>query len=132
MYIELNSQHSQLPPPACEISETRDRMRVHRAFEAMTPQARKFLWNWLEIDGRFESREIPEAASVTGQEFLWFELLHAADLNGRPFYIVQESKEGESDQVFVSSDFASARNFAINRTEQRVEDRTAQPGGRDL
>jgi len=117
MYTEINAR---LSPPFCEISETRDRMRVHRAFEAMTPQARKFLWNWLEIDSRFESREIPEAATATGQEFLWFELLHAADRNGRPFYIVQENIEGETDQVFVSSDLASANNFARNRAEQRL------------
>ncbi len=103
-------------------------MQVHRAFEAMTPQARKFLWNWLEIDSRFELREIPEAATATGEEFFWCELLYTADLNGRPFYIVQESKEGESDQIFVSSDFASANNFARNRAEQRL--RLAAPQSR--
>jgi hypothetical protein len=125
MYAELNSQ---LAPPGCEISETRDRMLVHRAFEAMTPQARKFLWNWLEIDSRFESQEVPEAATATGQEFLWYELLHTANVNGRPFYIVHESKEGETDQIFVSSDFVSANNFARNRAEQRL--RSAVDAGR--
>jgi hypothetical protein len=123
MYTEITSQ---LSPPVCEISETRDRMRVHRAFEAMTTQAKRFLWNWLEIDSRFESRELPEAASETGQDLLWGELLHTADLNGRPFYIVQESKEGENDQIFVSSDFASASNFARNRAEQRLRSSAPQ------
>jgi hypothetical protein len=117
MQTELNCQ---LAATVCGISETRDRSIVHRAFQAMSPQARRFLWNWLEIDSRFGQGEIPEATSATGQDFLWRELVQAANSNGRTFYIVEESRSNGSDQIFVSSDLASANNFARNRTEQRL------------
>jgi len=45
--------------PVCEVIRTRDHFLVHRTFVSMTPEARTFLWNWLDPRSKYKSGETP-------------------------------------------------------------------------
>src|SRR5438270_13067726 len=88
----------------CEVVRTRDYLLVDRTFVSMTPEARAFLWNWLNPGNKYEPGETPDPATATGEQFLWHELLRAAREAEGLFFIVNEIRGGEVEQVFISPD----------------------------
>jgi hypothetical protein len=101
--------------PVCEVVCTRDYFRVHRTFVSMTPEARAFLWNWLDPGYNYEPGETPDPATATGEQFLWHELLRAAQEADGSFFVVNEIQGGEVDEVFISPDLVGARCYACQR-----------------
>ena len=112
----IENSHSK---PVCEVIRTHDRFLVSRTFASMNPQARAFLWNWLEFGNQYEPGEIPEQTTPTGAEFLWHELLRAAREADGSFFIVNEHQRGEVHQIFVSADLIGAQCYACQRMGER-------------
>jgi hypothetical protein len=104
-----------------EIVKTRDRYLAHRTFMAMSREARNFLWNWLDVENRPDQDELPDRGTLTGNEFLWHELLRSVNGNGGHFFLVVERNPDEASQLFVSADWDGAQVFARSRTEERSE-----------
>jgi hypothetical protein len=99
-------------PLACEVRQTRDRFLVQRAFNAMSAEARNFLWERMELELRYELGELPDPHTLTGQQLLWHELLNAAHHAAGTFFVVYEYGGGECEPVFISADWTTARAFA--------------------
>ena len=103
---------------ACEVRQTRDQLLVQRAFNAMSAEARDFLWERLQFESRYEPGELPDRHSRTGQQLLWHELLQAAHHTAGTFFVVHQASSGEWEPVFIAADWNSACAFARRRTAQ--------------
>jgi hypothetical protein len=114
-------------PLACEVRQTRDQVLVLRAFNAMSSEARDFLWERLQFESRYEAGELPDQHTRTGQQLLWHELLNAAHHTAGTFFVVHQWSSGEWEPLFVSADWTSARDFAQRRSAKMRQD-AAFPG----
>ena len=114
----------QSPPPIsvsprCEIKQTRDHLLVQRAFDAMGPEDRAFLWENLKMEQRYERGEMPERDTPTGENFLWHELIAASRPADGMFFVVSDGSS--ADPLFVAPDPAIAQAFARRQDAQARE-----------
>jgi plasmid stability protein len=94
-----------------------DRTYAYEAFRQMDAEARKLLWNALNIYENNEAADIPAIDGPDAEDFLWEELLDSAREDGNllSFFVVTETKSNEAATLYVSPDWPSAEVFAKNR-----------------
>jgi len=99
-----------------EVLKIYDQHFAHEVFSNMEPHAQRHLWEALAVNDNYAQEDIPELSDDARQEFLWEELLEAAREDGNllSFFVVNESRPGKSEALYVSADWPSAESFAKN------------------
>jgi len=73
------------------------------------------------LEEKYEVTDIPAPDAPDYEDFLWDEICEGAieDVRQSPtlssFFVVVESKDGKSEELYVSPDWPSAEAFARNR-----------------
>ena len=104
-----------------EVIKTYDRSYAREVFTAMDGDALRMLAAALDIESNYEAADIPDPDGSEYEDFLWEELLEAGiedvrlDPNLRSFFVVSESADGKSRDLYVSPDYPSAEGFARGR-----------------
>lgn len=106
---------------AVEVLKTYDRSYAREVFNAVGDDARKALAAALDIEKNYEPDAIPDPDGSDYEDFLWQELLDAAveDVRQSPtlssFFVVTETREGKTADIYISADWPSAETFARGR-----------------
>jgi hypothetical protein len=104
-----------------EVIKTYDRSYAREVFLALDSDALRMLANSLDIESNYDPADIPDRDGSEYEDFLWEELLEAGvedvrlDPNLRSFFVVTESADGKSQDLYVSADWPSAEVFARGR-----------------
>jgi hypothetical protein len=104
-----------------EVIKTYDRSYAQEVFRGMSPEAMKALAATLSLAEKYEASNIPAPDDADYEDFLWDEICEGAieDVRQSPtlssFFVVVESKNGKSEELYVSPDWPSAESFARNR-----------------
>lgn len=93
-----------------------DQSYAREAFQDMDDEALLQLWNTLKPEEIYDPAGLP-TLSGDGEVFLWDELLEQAREDGSTlsFFIVNETRERNTENLFVSPDWPSAEAFAKKR-----------------
>lgn len=84
----------------------------------MGEDALRTLATALEIDSNYDPADIPDPSGSEYEEFLWDELLQAGiedvrlDPDLRSFFVVSETADGKTEDIYISADWPSAEGFA--------------------
>jgi hypothetical protein len=99
-----------------EVLKSYDQSYAHEAFQNMDDEALQQLWKALKPEEIYDPAGLPTLSDVDGEgeAFLWDELLDQAREDGSllSFFIVNETKERRTENLFVSPDWPSAEAFA--------------------
>jgi hypothetical protein len=104
-----------------EVVKTYDRSYAREVFSVAGDGARKALATSLDIQKNYEQDDIPDPDGSDYDDFLWQELLDAAveDVRQSPslssFFVVTETREGKTADIYISADWPSAETFARGR-----------------
>jgi hypothetical protein len=100
-----------------EILKTYDRHYAREAFANMDESARRYLWNSLGIDENYDPADRPSIDQSDSEDFLWEEMLDAAREDGNllSFFVVSQTQNGFSKELYISPDWPSAEAFAKKR-----------------
>ena len=107
-----------------EVLKTYDQAYAREAFDAMDEDAQNVLWETLEIEEKYDPTDIPPLDDPDIGDFLWEQVVDAAREDGSvlSFFVVNETKEGRSESLYVSPDWPSAEAFAKERITARSTD----------
>jgi hypothetical protein len=87
----------------------------------MDSEALKALAATLSLEDKYEANDIPAPDAADYEDFLWDEICEEAveDVRQSPtlssYFVVVESKDGKSEELYVSPDWPSAEQFARGR-----------------
>jgi hypothetical protein len=99
-----------------EVLKSYDQAYAREAFKNMDDDALQQLWKVLKPEEIYDPAGLPALSDPDGEgeAFLWDELLEQAREDGPllSFFIVNETKERSSENLFVSPDWPSAEAFA--------------------
>ena len=104
-----------------EVIKPYDRSYAREVFGAIGEEATKALAAALDIEGNYDPGDIPDPGGAEYEDFLWRELSDAAreDVRQSPvlysFFVVTESREGKSEDLYIAPDWPSAEAFARHR-----------------
>lgn len=104
-----------------EVLKTYDKSYAQEVFRGMSPEALGALAATLSLEEKYEATDIPAPDASDYEDFLWDEICEGAieDVRQSPtlssFFVVVESKDGKSEELYVSPDWPSAEAFARNR-----------------
>jgi hypothetical protein len=100
-----------------EVLKTYDQRYAYEAFQEISEVAQSHLWDSLKVEGTFDPTDIPPPDDPDSAEFLWEALLDAAREDGQlcSFFVVNETRDGKSNCLYVSPDWPSAERFAMQR-----------------
>jgi hypothetical protein len=104
-----------------KVLKTYDRSYAQEVFRGMSAEALKALAATLNLEEKYEVTDIPAPDAPDYEDFLWDEICEGAieDVRQSPtlssFFVVVESKDGKSEELYVSPDWPSAEAFARNR-----------------
>lgn len=108
-----------------EVLKTYDRLWAQEVFRDMSPVALEALAATLSLADNYEASDIPAPDAAEYEDFLWDEICEEAieDVRQSPtlssFFVVVESKDGKSEELYVSPDWPSAEEFAKRRLALR-------------
>ena len=127
--IELPKQETFLHEAAngveVEVLKTYDKSYAQEVFRGMSPEALKALAATLSLADNYEATDIPAPDADDYADFLWDEICEGAieDVRQSPtlssFFVVVESKDGKSQELYLSPDWPSAEEFAKQRLALR-------------
>ena len=113
-----------------EVVKTYDRSYAHEVYRNIDGEAQKSLATALQIAENYQASDIPNQGGTDYDDFIWEELCDSAreDVRNDPslysFFVVSESKAGQTQDLYVSPDWPSAEDFAkrhlsgiLNRSE---------------
>jgi hypothetical protein len=109
-----------------EVLKTYDRSYAREVFGGIGDDAKRALAEALEINANYDLADIPSPDSSDFDDLLWEELSEAAredvrqDPNLYSYFIVTQSKDGNTEELYVSPDWPSAEIFARSVMESRV------------
>jgi hypothetical protein len=116
------------------VMTTYDRSYAREVYGKVDDEAKKCLAAALEIAENDAPENIPVLDGQDYDDFLWEELSEASleDVRQSPrlysFFVVTETKDGKSEEIYISSDWPSAEEFAKSRIlEQRSGSAGIQP-----
>jgi hypothetical protein len=99
-----------------EVLKSYDQAYARETFQNMDDGALQQLWKVLKPEEIYDPAGLPALSDQEGEgeTFLWDELLEQAREDGPllSFFIVNETKERHSENLFVSPDWPSAEAFA--------------------
>ena len=102
-----------------EVLKSYDQSYAREAFREMSEEALQTLWEALKPEEIYDSAGLPSLSDPDGEgeAFLWDELLEQAreDGNVLSFFIVNQTVNGRSEDLYVSPDWPSAEAFAKQR-----------------
>jgi hypothetical protein len=102
----------------------------------MDDDALQQLWKTLKPEEIYDPAGLPTLGDTEGEgeSFLWDELLEQAREDGSTlsFFIVNELREGNAENLFVSPDWPSAETFAKARLAAARGTAPQQTGTRQL
>ncbi|MGO9323526.1 MAG: hypothetical protein ACLP07_03110 [Terracidiphilus sp.] len=104
-----------------EVLKTYDKSYAQEVFRGMSPEALEALAATLSLEDKYEAADIPAPDAADYANFLWDEICEGAieDVRQSPtlssFFVVVESKDGKSEELYVSPDWPSAEEFAKRR-----------------
>jgi hypothetical protein len=104
------------------VIKTYDRSYAREVFGKVDDEAKKSLAAALEIPENYDPEEITDPNGQDYEDFLWGELSEASleDVRQSPrlcsFFVVTETKAGETEDIYISADWPSAEEFAKRRT----------------
>ena len=105
-------------PVTVEVIKTFDPSYAREVFDAMDDSAKAALFNALEIGRKHVPENIPNPARPEYDHFLWEELAEDSLEDARQypkqysFFVVSVSRNGKSEDRYVSADWPSAETFA--------------------
>ena len=96
------------------VLKTYDRQYAREAFANMDKSAQRYLWHSLGIDENYDPDDRPSIDLPDSEDFLWEEMLEAAreDGNVLSFFVVSQTQNGLSKNLYTSPDWPSAEAFA--------------------
>jgi hypothetical protein len=102
---------------AVEVLKTYDRQYAREAFANMDESAQRYLWSSLGIDENYDADDLPSTGEHGREDFLWEEILEAAreDSQMFSFFVVTQTQNGRSEDLYISPDWPSAEAFAKKR-----------------
>lgn len=105
---------------AIEVLKTYDRKYAREAFANMDQSAQRYLWSSLGIDENYAPDDRPSIDQPESEDFLWEEMLEAAreDGNVLSFFVVTQTQNGRSQDLYISPDWPSAEVFAKKRVAE--------------
>jgi len=95
-----------------------DQQFAREAFDSMDEAARAHLWTSLKPEEIYDAAVLPTVEQPEDRAaFLWDELVEHAreDWKTFSFFIVNEAKDGVTENLYVSPDWPSAEAYAKNR-----------------
>ena len=101
-----------------EVIKTYDPSYAREVFDEMELEAKEMLAQALEITEKYSPEDTPEPDAPEYDDLLWGELEKDSleDVREFPrkysFFVVSVSKEGKSEDRYVSTDWPSAERFA--------------------
>jgi hypothetical protein len=97
-----------------EVLKTYDRQYAQEAFANMDESAQRYLWHTLGVDENYDPDDHPSIDQPDSEDFLWEEMLEAAreDGNVLSFFVVSQTQDGLSKDLYISPDWPSAEAFA--------------------
>jgi hypothetical protein len=101
-----------------EVIKTYDLSFAREVFDEMDDSARVALAHALEISTKYTLEDIPDPAGFEYDDFLWEELSEDSleDVRQSPrvnsFFVVSVTRNGASQDCYVSADWPSAEAFA--------------------
>lgn len=102
-----------------EVLKSYDQSYAREAFGEMDEDALQALWEALKPEEIYDPAGLPALNDPAGEgeAFLWDELLEQAreDGNVLSFFIVHQTVNGRSEDLYVSPDWPSAEAFAKQR-----------------
>jgi hypothetical protein len=104
-----------------EVIKTYDKSYAHEVFRGISPDALEALVATLGLGENYEASDIPTPENPDYEDFIWEEVCDAAredvrlDPNLFSFFVVIESSNGKSEDVYVSPDWPNAEAFARRR-----------------
>lgn len=102
-----------------EVLKSYDQSYAREAFSEMDEDALQALWAALKPEDIYDAAGLPALNDPAGEgeAFLWDELLEQAreDGNVLSFFIVHQTVNGRSEDLYVSPDWPSAEAFAKQR-----------------
>jgi hypothetical protein len=110
-----------------DVLKTYDRSYAREVFHNISSEAQANLAAALQITENYEAPDIPTPDGPEYEDFLWQELCDAAredvrdDPNLYSFFVVSESKAGQTEDLYVSPDWPSAEKFAKKRLAKAVD-----------
>jgi hypothetical protein len=105
-------------PVTVEVIKIYDAAYAREVFNGMGQDAMEALAQALEVSQKFEPRDIPAPGGIEYDDFLWEELREDSleDPRESPrqcsFFVVSVSRNGKSQDRYVSSDWPSAEKYA--------------------
>jgi hypothetical protein len=84
----------------------------------MDESAQRYSWSSLGIDENYAPDDRPAVDRPDSEDFLWEEMLEAAreDGNTLSFFVVIQTQNGRSQDLYISPDWPSAEAFAKSLT----------------
>jgi hypothetical protein len=113
-----------------DVLKTYDPNYAREVFRAMDDDAMLVLATALDIEQTYSKEDIPRIGTAEFEDLLWEELYGSAqedvrlDPNLRSFFVVRESRNGKSDDLYVAGDWPSAEKFARERLARSEGART--------
>jgi hypothetical protein len=99
-----------------EVLKSYDQNYAREAFKSMGAEAQEHLWKALKPEETYDPAGLPSLDDLEGEgeAFLWDELLETAREDGDllSFFIVNQTKGGHTESLYVSPDWPSAEAFA--------------------
>lgn len=105
-------------PITVEVIKTYDPSYAREVFDEMQQQAKHELARALGIAEKYPPEDIPDPEELEYEDFLWEELIEDSleDVRQSPrqysFFVVNVSRDGKSEDRYVSGDWPSAEAFA--------------------
>ena len=98
-----------------EVVKTYDEQFAREAFDSMDEAAQQHLWQALKPEENYDPDDLPRADEPNDREaFLWDEMVTQAreDWKTISYFVVNETRDGHSQSLYVSPDWPSAEAFA--------------------
>ena len=98
-----------------EVVKTYDEQFAREAFDSMDEAAQQHLWQALMPEENYDPDDLPRADEPNEREaFLWDEMVTQAreDWKTTSYFVVNETRDGHSQSLYVSPDWPSAEAFA--------------------
>jgi hypothetical protein len=105
-------------PVTVEVVKTYDRGYAREVFDRMKQDAKEALAHAMELNEKFEPEDIPNSDALEYDDFLWEELNEDSLEDARQyprqysFFVVSVSRDGKSQDRYVSTDWPSAERYA--------------------
>jgi hypothetical protein len=116
--------HESVNEVTVEVIKTYDPQYAREVFKNLSEESMTSVALALELNKIYASEDIPSAGTTEYEEFLWDELSESAreDVRQSPilnsFFVVCETRNGKTEELFLSTDWPSADRFAKERLAQ--------------